>query len=282
MVLVTVIGSLASCRGLRAFEHKDAGVRPSDAHHEDLSSTMPERHTAAPATDQTTQQHPDTKPETEQEKKSWLDLSPIQVMGGALAAMTAAGLGSRFSVEGTIVGAALASVIAAVAGGLYTASLRRTSAAVRGVLSGRCTKRLGSVSVGSEAGAQWFHRGGPSDAVEPGGNRRFVRQAHRRRTVLLSSVVGAGAIFALAGGALTTYEAIAGQALSGGSGTTFSQVQEDGSEARPKDKKSPAPTETADPSESASRPQPRTPWIRLRPNRLPRPNPRENPQRNHR
>ena len=217
------------------WEQKDAGVRPADAHHEDLVSTMTERHTAAPATDQTTQQHSDTKPATEQEKKSLLDLSPIQVMGGALAAMTAAGLGSRFSVEGTVVGAALASVIAAVAGGLYTASLRRTSAAVREVIGGRRTQAAGTK--------------GPS-APKSVSKADTSARTSRRRSLVLSSVVGAVAIFALAGGALTMYEAIAGRALSGGSGTTFSQVQQDGSEDRPTDEQFPASTDSAEPSES--------------------------------
>ncbi len=45
--------------------------------------------------------------------------------------MTAAALGSQLSVAGTVVGAALASIIAAVAGSLYTASLRRTRDKVR-------------------------------------------------------------------------------------------------------------------------------------------------------
>src|SRR5919112_2566842 len=99
---------------------------------------MPERRTTDPAPDQTTKHDLDTeRVATEQEKKSWLDLSPIQVVGGALAAMTAAALGSRFSVEGTVIGAALASVIAAVASALYTASLRRTHDAVRVVVGGR-------------------------------------------------------------------------------------------------------------------------------------------------
>jgi hypothetical protein len=65
---------------------------------------MPERRTAAPATpDQTIKRTLDPEPETEQQKKSWLDLSLTQVVGGALAAMTAAALGSRFSVAGTVV-----------------------------------------------------------------------------------------------------------------------------------------------------------------------------------
>jgi hypothetical protein len=207
---------------------------------------MPERHTAAPATDQTNNR----MPEIEQERKSWLDLSPIQVMGGALAAMTAAGLGSRFSVEGTVLGAAIASVIAAVAGALYTASLRRTGEAVRGVLGARRTvaSQIMRPSTGSTAVA-------PESLSGPAGTADTSARTSRRRTLVLSSVVGAVAIFALAGGALTMYEAIAGQALSGGGGTTFSQVQqderEDQSEDQPRDEQDSAPNESADPGESA-------------------------------
>jgi hypothetical protein len=201
---------------------------------------MSERHIAAPATDQT-DQHPDPTPE----KKSWLDLSAIQVMGGALAAMTAAGLGSRFSVEGTVVGAALASVIAAVASALYTASLRHTSAAVRGVLGGR--RRQTSATRGS-----FTSRPAPtgSTAVTPEALATLADPS-RRRSVVLSAVLGAVAIFVLAGGVLTMYEAIAGQALSGGRGTTISQVQQEGSEDRRTDDPAPAPTDSAEPSESA-------------------------------
>ena len=197
---------------------------------------MPEHHSAVPAVDQ---------PGSEPKNKSRLDLSPVQVMGGALAAMTAAGLGSRLGAEGTIVGAALASVIAAVAGALYTASLRRTSAVVRGALGGRRPQAAaaearsapGPVPGGSTATA----------LVAPSGPGR----PSRRRTLILSSVVGAVAIFALAGGALTLYEAFAGQALSGGDGTTFSQVRQDDSGDRPADDQSPSPTDSAEPGESA-------------------------------
>ncbi len=54
------------------------------------------------------------------------------MLGSAAAAMTAAYLGSRIGVVGTILGAALASVVSAVAGAAYTASLRRTRELVRG------------------------------------------------------------------------------------------------------------------------------------------------------
>jgi hypothetical protein len=233
----------------------DAGVRPVAAPTTRISlPTMPERRTAAPATtDQTTNRSLDTKPETEQATKSWLDLSLIQVVGGALAAMTAAALGSRFSVAGTVAGAALASVIAAVAGALYTASLRRTGKTVRAVLGGRPTD---AARIASPSG-QAQRLSGDSATVAPrplpslAGTANGSARANRRRALVLGSVVGAAATFALAAGALTMYEALSGHALSGGSGTTFSQVQQSGPEDRPTDKRASAPSESADPSPTA-------------------------------
>ena len=212
---------------------------------------MPERRTTAPATpDQTIERTLDSKSESEQEKKSWLGLSLTQVVGGALAAMTAAALGSRFSAEGTVVGAALASVIAAVAGALYTASLRRTHETVRVVLRRQPTHAAGMESPSTPA--QPVPHG--SSAVAPGSLPTLARTADtsarvsRRRALVMRSVVGAAAAFALAAGALTMYEALTGHALSGGGGTTFSQVQQDGPEDRPTKEQAPAPSESAEPS----------------------------------
>jgi hypothetical protein len=168
-----------------------------------------------------------------------------------LAAMTAAALGSRFSVEGTVVGAALASVIAAVGGALYTASLRRTHKTVRVVLAGRPIRADGTDSPSTSAQPA----PGTSAAVAPAllpslaGSAGTSTRASRRRTLIMTSVVGAVATFALAAGALTMYEVLAGHALSGGSGTTFSQVQPDGPKHRPTKEK--APSESAQPSSSA-------------------------------
>jgi hypothetical protein len=209
---------------------------------------MPERPTAAPATlDQTTKRTLDSEPVTEQEKKSWHDLSLTQVLGGALAAMTAAALGSRFSLAGTVVGAALASVIAAVAGALYTASLRRTRETVRAVIGGRPAP----AAVLDSSSNQGQPVSGNSAAVPLEGIVDGSAKASRRRTLVVRSLVGAGAIFVLAAGALTTYEALSGHALSGGDGTTFSQVQQRERDDRPADEQAPAPSESADPSSTA-------------------------------
>jgi hypothetical protein len=167
--------------------------------------------------------------------------------------MTAAGLGSRFSVEGTIIGAALASVIAAVAGALYTASLRRTHQTVRGVLGRRLTNPARQHNTSAPAQPM----SGVAAAVVPGsppslaGTVDNSAKASRRRALVVRSVVGAAATFALAAAALTMYEALTGHALSGGSGTTFSQVQQDESEDRPTDQQPATPTESADPSPTA-------------------------------
>ncbi|MCI2422600.1 hypothetical protein MOQ72_34745 [Saccharopolyspora sp. K220] len=60
--------------------------------------------------------------ETEKKPKK-LDLSPPQVAGAALASVTAAFLGSRLGVAGTVVGAGLTSVVITVGGALYQRSL---------------------------------------------------------------------------------------------------------------------------------------------------------------
>src|SRR3712207_1857698 len=98
---------------------------------------MPDHRTAPASANQSTTRVPGPEPEAEPGTKSWLDLSLTQVLGGALAAMTAAAIGSRVGAGGTLLGAALASVIAAVAGALYTASLRRTRETVRTAIRGK-------------------------------------------------------------------------------------------------------------------------------------------------
>ncbi len=55
-----------------------------------------------------------------------LELSLTQILGGAGAAVTAAFLGSRLGVAGTLIGAALASIISVVGGAVYTTSIKAT------------------------------------------------------------------------------------------------------------------------------------------------------------
>jgi hypothetical protein len=194
------------------------------------------------------------------------DLSATQVVGGALAAMTAAALGSQLSVAGTVIGAALASIIAAVAGSLYTASIRRTHDKVKTVfwtgqpneVEDPTVMEILPDSTGHVAG-QRSHLVAPEPNGDPSPPPRRPKLSWKR------VAVAALAAFGIAAVALTTFELVTGHALSGGQGTTIQQVSE-GKPAKESDTKKKAPskeptnkatttkseTPTTEPSEAAS------------------------------
>ena len=198
----------------------------------------------------------------ESAKKRAIDLSPSQVLGGALAAMTAAAIGSRLGAAGTIIGAAAASVVAAVAGALYTASLRHTHAKVRTVWSGRWSSGIpGTVEVISDRAAATAANAGPQHTAP---RRRAPLFPGRLRIPWKRAAVGALLAFGIAAATLTGLELISGHALSGGEGTTVTQVtQRDGGsdpakrdpKTEDKDKKpasSSEPTRSPEPTTSTS------------------------------
>ncbi|WP_409330167.1 hypothetical protein [Trujillonella humicola] len=71
-------------------------------------------------------------PDGEPEKKK-ISLSPVQVTAGAMASVSSAVVASFFGVAGTLIGAALASVISTVSAALYSTSLARTNDRLRQV-----------------------------------------------------------------------------------------------------------------------------------------------------
>ena len=198
----------------------------------------------------------------ESAKKRAIDLSPTQVLGGALAAMTAAAIGSRLGAAGTIIGAAAASVVAAVAGAVYTASLRHTHAKVRTVWSGRWSSGIPATVevIGDRADATAANAGPQHTAPR----RRAPLYPGRWRIPWKAAAVGALLAFGIAAATLTGLELISGRALSGGEGTTVGQVgQRDAGSDRVKPdpekkakNKTPAsssePTQTPEPSTSPS------------------------------
>ncbi|WP_375423169.1 hypothetical protein [uncultured Friedmanniella sp.] len=177
--------------------------------------------------------------------KPKIDLSFTQVAGGALAAMTAAFLGSRLSVAGTVVGAAMASVVAAVASNLYTASLQTTREKVQTVFRGRTAGSGVPVSLEPRPDADQA----PS-LSSAAGHAPAAAVPVRSRIQWRSVVVGALAAFALAVAVLTGLELASGQSLSGGQGTTISQVAEQKPAADPTT--DPTTAATASPSATAS------------------------------
>jgi hypothetical protein len=199
----------------------------------------------------TTEPDTSTGPGDKQSKAKALDLSATQIVGGALAAMTAAALGSRLSVAGTIVGAALASIIAAVAGSLYTASLRRTHDKVKTVFWTGQPNEVEEPTVmeilddreGHVAG-QRSHLVAPESVDSSPGPRKL----NWKRVF-----VAALAAFGIAAVSLTIFELATGNAISGGDGTTIQQVRE-GNAGKESDSKKESPSDkpTKEPSAAAS------------------------------
>jgi hypothetical protein len=217
-------------------------------------------------TNRTTEPDTGRAPSDKKPKKSKLDLSATQVVGGALAAMTAAALGSQLSVAGTVVGAALASIIAAVAGSLYTASIRRTRDKVKTVFWTGQPNEVEEPTVMEIVSDSEGHVAGQRShlvAPEPASPRQGGPKLSWKRVA-----VAALAAFGIAAVSLTAVELVTGHALSGGTGTTFQQVGE-GSSAKKSDTKKKAPSEkptkkattastkepTTEPSEESSSPR---------------------------
>jgi hypothetical protein len=165
---------------------------------------------------------PGPPPEPAPTKSGSLDLSVPKIVGGALAAMTTAALASRLGVAGTLIGAAIASVVAAVATSLYTASLRHTGERLRSVIPAGRTRSAGALE--SDATQSPATDIPAADLLAP--SARSFGSPQRRRLNWASIVVGAVAVFALAAAAVTGIELAAGRTFSGGQGTTIGQVSD--------------------------------------------------------
>lgn len=254
---------------------------------------MTDTKTAVPAT---REKPPEPKPKR-------LDLSATQLVGGALAAMTSAVIGARLGVAGTVLGAAIASIVAGVAGTLYTTSLRHTKNKITSAFVVRDDDTVIEVTKVSEgpstapptaiaddtvvkprwdtvdwdttrpaaAGRPMGYDSaavGQPAAAAPASAAPVARSAETGTTrtrfglpwkpILLS----AAAVFALAFAGITGYELVSGQTLSGGDGTTITQVSEGRTgpqapiETETSAEPSAEPSTSAQPSESA---EPSTP-----------------------
>lgn len=202
-----------------------------------------------------------------------------QVAGSALAAATAAVIGSQLGVAGTVVGAAVASVVGGVAGTLYSAGLDRTHRRVteairRGYERVReadedPTQVLPVIDATAESPAVG------ADAAGTGGNRPRsvpVDGEHasettavdlrpvpadgavpsRRRRVLVAMGVSVAAIFVVTMLVITAIELGLGRSLDGSSTTTIGGARRPSAAATtPKPKPTPTPTPSASATSSA-------------------------------
>lgn len=165
----------------------------------------------------------------------------VQVLAAALAAVTAALLGSTIGVAGTVLGAGLASVITTLGGELYLRSLQRTrDAAVkaREVLTVPGRRRV------LDPAEQETVRLTPPDGEEEG--EKPERKFKPRWAVIAGVSVAAFAVAILA---IAGFEGATGKTFGGGEGTTIGKIIGGGQaqEQREKQDTPPAtPSETPD------------------------------------
>jgi hypothetical protein len=153
-------------------------------------------------------------PALRRSRRPRVELSLTQILGSTGAAVTAAFLGSRLGVAGTLIGAALASVISVVGGAIYTTSIKATRAkvaqaivAARGLDESTESPPTVLLPVAPVAAA-------PTDPRV----RAVARSSHRPllRGALVGSLVSA-VVFVGAIAVVTGVETVSGSALSGGS-----------------------------------------------------------------
>jgi hypothetical protein len=176
---------------------------------------------------------PPSPPTSPADTKRKTDLNGAHVAAAALAAVTAAVLGSKIGADGTLIGAAGASVITTVGTAVYQMSLERSRQRVRSLAQ----------------------RTRPSMTAQP-----QTEPAHRSRRVVAlrwgAVIVGSLGAFLLAMTVITGFEWVNGQAVGGnGKGTTIGHVINDqpaapkpatpaGPDAPTSASSTPTPTET--------------------------------------
>ena len=225
----------------------------------------------------------------ENTRKPFLDLSLTQLIGGSAAAATAAALGSRLGLVGTILGAAFVSVLTAVGGAVYTQSLRRTQEMIRAreligarELMTRVGQRTSSQPTvrasARESGVE--QDGEPERAPQDDGMGASSPPSLWTRVTWKTVAITAAVVFVIAGVAITGAELLTGKSLDGSKGTTVSNVVRGGGSGRSDNSPSKAPTPTpptSRPSGSGSSVPTRSPSQTSSPSLTPSPTPSSTP-----
>jgi hypothetical protein len=126
-----------------------------------------------------------------------------KLLAGALAAVSGAVVASFFGIEGTLIGAALVSLLVAPAEALYTHSLASAHRVARRSL----VRRLGEQAGASQEGTS------QEGTSQEGTSQEGTSQAHPQPIRWQRVAVAAVAAFGLAVGAITGVEAVANQPL---------------------------------------------------------------------
>jgi hypothetical protein len=189
----------------------------------------------------------------EQAEKSGIRMA--QVAAAALAAVTAALLGSTLGVAGTVLGAGVASVVTTVGAELYLRSMRRTRAAAQ-----RARELARALTVpGSrhERVARNFSEQPtvrlPKPGTEaPGAGDEPTSKLRKLRWPLIIGTSVAAFIIAIA--VITGFEGATGNTFGGGNGTTIGRLVASGSGLPGKKTQQPPTTQNSTPSATTQAP----------------------------
>jgi hypothetical protein len=209
------------------------------------------------------------------EKKNTDNVRFSQVLAGALAAITAAVLGSTMGVAGTVIGAGLASAVTTVGGALYMRSIQRTKDSVRTVRD-MVVARAGGTSVtlveerlekdpAKEADKDTDKAA--DEAAEGDAARLAEGTGLETRTEIVEgepappdrgklrwpALIAASVLAFLVGMmVITGVEAIRGEPLSGGNGTTIGDIVRQGASSDDGDDDAPPATTRTTPDPTTS------------------------------
>lgn len=165
-----------------------------------------------------------------------------QIAGGALAAVTAAALGSQLGVAGTLAGAAVASVVAGVASTLYTRGFERTRDGVKKIVLGD-DGNVEVITVVEDASPT--SAAGTASSAMP--SRKRSKWQHPV-TMIAGMALTAAVTFVVAMGVITGWEFTSGTTLSGKPGTTIGQAKQPSTTPTATASATPSATQTATPS----------------------------------
>lgn len=217
------------------------------------------------------------------ERRRWLEIDWIRTVAAALAAVVSAVVLSTLGAAGTLIGAAIGSLVATVGGAMFAQGISTSrdkltdaqAAALRSVgIAQAEVRRAGRAADTQVQDSHLDHADeqlaeakqelAAADAAPVGWRERFVRLPWKRLLVL------SGALFLIVVLVITGFELLAGRSVSSitggsdGSGTTLGKVSgrggsSDGNQDRqpsqspsPSDDASEQPTESAEPTESVS------------------------------
>ena len=191
----------------------------------------------------------DKPKEVEEKETIKVDFSLPQILGGALAAATAAVIGSQLGVAGTILGAMVASIVGGIAGTLYSAGIDRTHRKVSEAITRGYDQVRSHPDYDPDGASPALPGLGDTQQLDAVGGsgvdpEPVAPDDGRRRKIWKVMGLSVAAMFLLALVAITIVELGLGRALDGKQGTTVSQVVR----ADP----TPTPTPTATPTRTPS------------------------------